>query len=93
MDKVTLNSGLELEVDVDILDDWDFFTLLRQIDKGDTGAIVDIIPAALGEEQFEKLKAHLKNEKGKVKASDMVNAFYELFENIKKLKNSSSSAA
>ena len=88
MDKVTLENGLELEVDVDILDDWDFFTLLRQIDKGDTGAIVDIIPAALGEDQFDKLKNYLKKENGRVKASDMVNAFYELFEKIQKLKNS-----
>ena len=93
MDKVTLDSGLELEVDVEILDDWDFFELLREVDKGNTGAIVDIIPIALGDEQFQKLKAHLKNEKGKVKASDMVGAFYEFFEKIKQLKNSSSSAA
>lgn len=88
MDKITLDSGLELDIDLEIMDDWDFFGLLREIDKGNTGAIVDVIPMALGEEQFEKMKDFLKNEKGRVKASDMVSTFYELFEKMQKLKNS-----
>lgn len=88
MEKITLENGLELEIDLDLLDDWDFFELLRQIDKGDTGAIVDVIPTALGNEQFNKVKDYLKNEHGRVRASDMVTIFYEVFEKMQKLKNS-----
>ena len=85
--KITLNSGLQLEVDLDVMDDWEVFELLREIDKGETGAIVDLIPMCLGEKQFKALKEHLKSENGKIKASDMVNAFYELLEKVNALKN------
>lgn len=84
---VTLENGLQLEVDLDVMDDWDVFELLREIDKGETGAIVDLIPMCLGDDQFKALKEHLKNDSGKVKASDMVSAFYELLEKVNALKN------
>lgn len=84
---VTLDNGLQLKVDLDILDDWDVFELLREIDKGEAGAIVDLIPMCLGDKQFEALKERLKNENGKIKASDMVSAFYELLEKVNALKN------
>lgn len=89
MDKkiVTLNNGLQLKVDIDVMDDWDVFVLLREIDKGEAGAIVDLIPMCLGDKQFEALKERLKDENGKVKASDMVSAFYELLEKVNALKN------
>lgn len=86
--KITLNSGLQIDVDLEVMDDWEVFELLREIDKGDAGAIVDLIPMTLGDKQFEALKEHLKTKNGKVKASDMVNAFYELFEKVNALKNS-----
>lgn len=86
--KITLNNGLELQVDLEVMDDWEVFELLREIDKGDAGAIVDLIPMTLGEKQFEALKEKLKAENGKVRASDMVTSFYELFEKINALKNS-----
>ena len=84
---ITLDNGLQLEVDMEVMDDWDVFELLREIDKGETGAIVDLIPMCLGNKQFKALKEHLKNDSGKIKASDMVSAFYELLEKIKALKN------
>lgn len=86
--KITLNSGLQLNVDLEVMDDWEVFELLREIDKGDSGAIVDLIPMVLGDKQFQALKEHLKAENGKIKASDMVNAFYELLEKVNALKNS-----
>lgn len=86
--KITLNSGLQLNVDLEVMDDWEVFELLREIDKGDSGAIVDLIPMVLGDKQFQALKEHLKAENGKTKASDMVNAFYELLEKVNALKNS-----
>ena len=86
--KITLNSGLQLDIDLEVMDDWEVFELLREIDKGDAGAIVDLIPLALGDKQFKALKEHLKNEKGRIKASDMVDAFYELLEKVNALKNS-----
>lgn len=83
---ITLDNGYELSVDMDILDDWDVFVLLRQIDKGDAGAIVELIPLVLGDEQFKALKEHM-SQNGRVKASDMVNIFTELINKLQALKN------
>lgn len=84
--KITLDNGFTLKVDVDILDDWDVFALLRQIDKGDAGAIVELIPLVLGEGQFKKLKEHM-SKNGRVKASAMVDIFTELITKLQALKN------
>jgi len=86
--KVVLNDGYEVTIDSELLDDWDFLETLREIDKGNLGLIVDVMPMMLGDDQFAALKAHLRNENGKLKATDMGNVLKEILNATNETKNS-----
>ena len=85
---IVLSDGYEITIDSELLDDWDFLETLREIDKGNAGMIVDVMPMMLGDEQFAELKTHLRKENGKLKASDMVNVLYEILNASDETKNS-----
>ena len=86
--KMQLKDGFEVSVSEDCLNDWKFLTMLRKIDKGDTGLIVDIAEHILGgEEDVDKLAKHLEVD-GVTPADSMIAAIAEVIEAIGKLKNS-----
>ena len=86
--KATLNDGFEVSVNEKCLNDWGFLTMLRKIDKGDTGLIVDIAERLLGgEEEVDKLAKHLEVD-GITPADKMVDALSELMTSVNELKNS-----
>lgn len=85
--KAVLNDGFEVKLDEKCLNDWGFLTMLRKIDKGDTGLIVDIAEKLLGgDEEVERLAKHLEVD-GITPADKMVDALTELMESVNKLKN------
>ena len=91
--KATLKDGFEVQVNENCLNDWGFLSLLRKIDKGDTGLIVDIAERLLGgEEEVDKLAKHLEVD-GITPADKMIEALTELMESVNELKNSQSSPA
>ena len=91
--KATLKDGFELQVNEKCLNDWGFLSLLRKIDKGDTGLIVDIAEKLLGgEKEVDKLAKHLEVD-GITPADKMIEALTELMESVNELKNSQSSPA
>lgn len=86
--KAKLNDGFEVNIDENSLNDWHFLTMLRKIDKGDTGLIVDIAERLLGgEEEVDKLAEHLAVD-GRTPADKMVDTLTELMESVNELKNS-----
>ena len=86
--KAKLNDGFEVNIDETCLNDWGFLTMLRKIDKGDTGLIVDIAETLLGgDEEVDKLAEHLAVD-GRTPANKMVDALTELMESVNELKNS-----
>jgi len=86
--KARLSDNYEVQIDEGCLNDWGFLTLLRKIDKGDTGLIVDIAEKLLGgEEEVEKLAKHLEVD-GITPADKMVDALSELMTSVSELKNS-----
>lgn len=86
--KAQLNDGYEVQVNEKCLNDWGFLTMLRKIDKGDTGLIVDIAETLLGgEEEVDKLAKHLEVD-GVTPADKMIDALTELMESVNELKNS-----
>ena len=86
--KIKLKDGFEVSVNEDCLNDWSFLTMLRKIDKGDTGLIVDIAERILGgEEEVDKLAKHLEVD-GITPADSMIAAITELMEAVGELKNS-----
>jgi len=86
--KAKLSDGFEVEINETCLNDWRFLTVLRKIDKGETGLIVDAAEIILGgEEEVEKLAKHLEVD-GVTPADVMVSAITELMESINASKNS-----
>lgn len=87
MADITTKSGFKCKIDDDILDNWELLRLFREIDKGDTGAIVDVAPLLLGEKGLEKLQNHLKKLNGKCRATDVINELAEILTSTKEIKN------
>lgn len=86
--KAKLSDGYEVQLNDSCLNDWRFLTILRKIDKGETGLIVDAAEVILGgEEEVEKLAKHLEVD-GVTPADAMVSAITELMESANELKNS-----
>jgi hypothetical protein len=91
--KAKLKDGYKVEIDESSLNDWNFIKLLRKIDKGDTGLIVDVAEKLLGgEEEVDKLADHLAVN-GFTPADKMVDALTEIMTSANELKNSEPSPA
>lgn len=85
--KAKLSDGYEAEISESCLNDWRFLTVLRKIDKGETGLIVDVAEILLGgEKEVEKLAKHLEKD-GVTSVDVMVSALTELMESVNSLKN------
>ncbi len=86
--KAKLNDGFEVSINENCLNDWGFLTMLRKVDKGDTGLIVDIAEKLLGgEEEVGKLAKHIEVD-GITPADKMIDTLTELMQSVNELKNS-----
>ena len=88
MADITTSSGFKAKILKDATDNWELLEAFRAIDRGETGAIVDVAPLLLGDEQFKALKEHLRNKNGVVKASEMVNEITEIMQGANETKKS-----
>ena len=85
--KAKLSDGYEAQVNENCLNDWGFLTMLRKIDKGDAGLIVDVAERLHGgEEEVGKLAKHLEVD-GVTPADKMIDALTELMGSVNELKN------
>ena len=86
--KLTLKDGFEVNVNDNCMNDWNFLVMLRKVDKGDYGLIVDVAETLLGgEEEVGTLAAHLAVD-GVTPADAMGEALLEIMTSIRELKNS-----
>lgn len=91
--KAKLKDGFEVQISESVANDWRFLTVLRKIDKGESGLIVDAAELLLGgEEEVERLAKHLEVD-GVTPVDVMVSAITELMESVNELKNSEPSPA
>lgn len=91
--KAMLKDGFEVQVNDGLSNDWRFLTVLRKIDKGETGMIVDVAEILLGgEEEVDRLAKHLEVD-GVTSVESMVDAITELMNSVNELKNSEPSPA
>ena len=72
-------SGFEFELEEDVLDDYELLEALRKTDKEGAQEAIDVVNILLGEEQKERLKEHVRNEKGKVSAERLLGEVGEIF--------------
>lgn len=80
---ITLKDGHVVQLDNDALDDWELLELMQAIDDGQSGLITKAFPLLVGEEQFANLKSHLKGERTRLPASEMIAAFYEILSGVR----------
>lgn len=81
------STGFEYELDDDVFDDYELLEVLRKIDKGESGYVVDMVDMIFKEEQKEALKEHIRKECGKVSASKLLKEVMEIFQSEKSGKN------
>lgn len=81
------SSGFGYSIEDDAFDDYEMLEALREIEKGNTGMLVDVAKLLLGEEQKNALKEHIRRENGRVSASKMIEMVMEIFQKENKGKN------
>lgn len=81
-------TGFVFKIEEEALNDYELLEKMVKADNGDTSLMVGIISDVLGEEQKERLKDHVRNEKGKVPIEKMIQEFTEILKNNQDGKNS-----
>ena len=85
---VRLEDGFAIQLEDDVMDDYDLVLFFGQYRKNPSMDIVaDIAVKMLGEAQHQALMDHLRDEKGKLKTSAMVHALEEIEDAIPTVKN------
>lgn len=79
--KITLDSGLELEIDRNFTDDMELLDAMVEADEGNGVAIAQICRKVLGDEAKKKLYESLR-ENGRVKTTKVVPALIEIIEKV-----------
>lgn len=80
MIKGTTKSGFKFEIQEEIFDDYELLETLVDADNGDNMAIFQAIDMILDGAQKDKIKEHVRNEKGRVPASAMVKELMDIME-------------
>lgn len=88
MIKGTTKSGFKFEIQEEIFDDYELLETLVDADNGDNMAIFQAIDMILDGAQKDKMKEHVRNEKGRVPASAMVKELMDIMEASNAGKNS-----
>lgn len=75
--------------DDNFADDYELLEILRELNK-DKSAVVEAVEYVLGEPQARALKEHLRerDDRHKVRATEVEREFKEIFEGVAALKNS-----
>lgn len=79
MIKGTTKSGFEFGIPEENIDDYELMEMLTEIDKGNQGLIIEAVEKLIGKEQKDKLKDHVRDEKGRVKLTTMIVEVMDIF--------------
>lgn len=85
--KGTTESGFEFEIEEDALDDIELLEDLCALDRGELDALPTALERIIGTEQKKALYNHVRNEKGRVTTTAVVNEIKNIFEAAKETKN------
>lgn len=85
--KGTTESGFKFEIEEDALDDIELLEGLCALDRGELDALPTVLERIIGTEQKKDLYNHVRNEKGRVPTTAVVNEIKNIFEAAKETKN------
>lgn len=80
-------SGFEFELEDDVLDDYELLEAFQRIDEGHGEKSVTLVDRLLGEEQKQKLKDHVRSEKGRVSVKRLMEEVAEILTSCNAGKN------
>ena len=80
MIKGKTSSGFEFEISKDVVNNYELVENLAELEDNPL-ILAKVIKQILGEEQTEKLKNHVRNEKGIVPTDKMTQEIIEIFKN------------
>ena len=86
MINITMGDGFKIQLDENVFDDFELVELYAKVAKNPIW-IGDLAEKLLGAEQKKALVEHLRDEKGKVRTSAMMNALSEIERAIPAVKN------
>ena len=75
----TTSTGFAFELEDDVFDDYELLEVLKEIDEGNEEHVVTMVDILLGEVQKKLLKEHVRNEKGKVSVTRIMEEVTEIF--------------
>ena len=79
MIKETLKNGFEVEIPDENLDDYELLEDLAELEEDDYWKIVSVYRRLLGKDQYKALKEHIRNDSGRVAATEMMDTLEEIF--------------
>lgn len=80
---IVTNSGFEIDMSVDALDDMEVFELIVALDKGDVTVLPDLLTRLFTPEQKAALYEHCRKKSGKVPISAVASEFAEIILGLK----------
>lgn len=85
-----LKNGFEVKIEDENLDDFEVFEALCDIEQNpdNIGKSIFVYRRLLGEEQFERLKEHMKKPSGKISTDEMLKTLNEILNINNETKNS-----
>lgn len=79
---ITMDSGLELDIDKDFINDMELLDMMVEADEGNGLAFSAICGKILDNENKKKLYDSLRDENRRVKTTDVVPALMEIIEKV-----------
>lgn len=75
--------GYKLTVDTDLIDDVDAFEIIDRIEnKQQTAALVELFKYFVGEDEYQKMKAHFVKKYGRLRMSKLAELYKLIIESI-----------
>lgn len=86
MTKIKTNSGFEIEIDENRIDDMEFFEDITEIDQGNFMKLPSVIKRLFGEEGKARLYDHIRTEDGRVPVLALSDELTDVFQQLKSKK-------
>ena len=86
----TLKNGFDIIIEDEALDDYEILMAFNAMDKdpSNIAKVDDVYVSLLGQEQYKVLREHIRNENGRVRASEMMELLEEIMALDDETKNS-----
>lgn len=74
------SKGFNYVIDAEALDDYETFEKLCALDRdsNNVALVTEVYEAILGKEQYKALKEYMRNDKGRISTSEMIDTLKEI---------------